>query len=263
MAGAAVRTSSRRDQRRLYDDLAWTWRIVSPPGDYVTEAGEFRRLIRAYSHIHARTLLDLGCGGGHNDHWLRRHFDVTGVDGSCTMLALARRLNPDVTYCLGDMRTVRLGRAFDAVIIADSIAYMLTERDLGRAFATAYAHLRPGGVLVTYVEQVPSRFEQNAMSVTVRRHGGIEIAFIENRYDPDPSDTTFESAFVFLIREGGRPRVESDRHLSGIFPMRTWLRLLRDAGFVARRVDLPPSGPGGAAVPALVCRRDAPSPRPE
>ncbi len=247
------------DDRRLYGDLSWTWPIISPPEDYVSEARAFRRLIRAHSRIRARTLLDLGCGGGHVDRWLRRHFDVTGVDSSRAMLRLARRLNPGLPYLAGDMRTVRLGRVFDAVIVADAIAYMLTERDLARAFATAHAHLRPGGVLVTYVEQVPGRFEQDALEVTTRRRGGVEITFIESRFDPDPMDTTYESTFLFLIRRRGRFKVEADHHLSGIFPMATWLRLLRRAGFVAKRVDFTPEGAGAAALPALVGRRDRPA----
>lgn len=135
-----------KDQRRLYSDLAWTWPIISPPEHYIEEAEDFRRTIMAHARIPAATLLDLGCGGGHNDWTLKKHFQVTGVDISPEMLELAARLNPEAEYLQGDMRTVRLGRLFDAVVIADSIDYMLTEVDLRAAFVTAYEHLKPGGV---------------------------------------------------------------------------------------------------------------------
>jgi len=49
----------------MYGDLAWTWRIISPPEDYVTEAEEYGRVIIEYSNGKARKLLHLGCGGGH------------------------------------------------------------------------------------------------------------------------------------------------------------------------------------------------------
>jgi len=61
-------------------------------------------------------------------------------------------LNPEVAYCIGDMRSVRLEKVFDAVMIADSIDYMLTSEDLRAAFETALVHLKPGGVFCTYVE---------------------------------------------------------------------------------------------------------------
>jgi predicted TPR repeat methyltransferase len=120
----SLRAPSSNDQRRLYGDLAWTWPVISPPEDYVGEAETFCTAIREHAQVDVKTLLDLGCGGGHNDRTLKQHFEVTGVDVSEAMLSLARRLNPEVTYALGDMRTVRLGKTFDAVIVADSIDYM-------------------------------------------------------------------------------------------------------------------------------------------
>jgi len=222
---------SREDQRRLYDDLAWTWPIISDKEHYVHEAETFVTVLRAYAHREVKTLLHLGCGGGHLDYTLKAHLAVTGVDTSEAMLSLARRLNPEVAYLAGDMRTVHLGLAFDAVMVADSIDYMLTEDDLRAVFATAFAHLKPGGAFCTYAEEIAGCFQQNRTRCSVRSQGDAEIVFVENAYDPDPADTTYENVFVYLIRHGGRLEVETDRHLGGLFPMATWLRLLGEAGF--------------------------------
>ena len=116
MKGTSSPTAS-----RLYDDLAWLWPILSDPAHYREEAASYRDAIRGHATISTRTLLDLGCGGGHNDLHLKLDFQVTGVDLSAGMLEHARQLNPEATYIHGDVRTVRLGRAFDAVIIADAI----------------------------------------------------------------------------------------------------------------------------------------------
>jgi SAM-dependent methyltransferase len=220
----------------MYGDLAWTWPIISAPETYVQESEQFCALIRQHSRIEPQTLLNLGCGGGHNDHTLKRHFRVTGVDVSEAMLGLARRRNPEVSYLLGDMRTLRLGEVFDCVTAFDSLSYMLTEEDLGAAFQTAFSHLRPGGVFVTYQETNPATFEQNRVAHQAGTQGDVEIVFIENEYDPDPSDATVESTFVYLIRRGGRLQVEVDHHLGGIFPTETWLAGLRDAGFEVAEV---------------------------
>ncbi len=180
---------------------------------------------------------------------------MQGVDLSRPMLALARRLNPEVSYGVGDMRRVRLRRTFDAVVIADSIAYMTSEQDLRAAFRTAFAHLRPGGVFVTYVERTPATFRQNATTRTIGRRGDVEIAFIENQHDPDPADTTYESTFVYLIRRRGRLRVETDRHRLGLFPLAVWRRLLLATGFrVTQRVG-EPDRPGARGNATFVCVR--------
>ncbi len=209
------------------------------------------KIVNEASRIPVRTLLNLGCGGGHNDHTLKRHFDVTGVDVSEAMLALARRLNPEVRYFQGDMRTVRLGETFDAVTIFDSINYMLSTADLGAALATAHVHLKPGGVLLTCVEHHPGLFRQNASEASVHARDGVEIAFFENVYDPNSRDTTYEVTFVYLIRRGGELALETDRHLCGLFPLGTWHHILADLGFVVEQREW-------AGVPTLVCSKPVP-----
>lgn len=228
--------SPERDQRRLYGDLAWTWPIISAPETYVEESDRFAALLREHSARPPETLLNLGCGAGHNDWTLKRHFRVAGVDVSEDMLALARRRNPEVDYRAGDMRTLRRDETFDAVVIFDSIDYMLTEDDLRAAFETAYHHLAPGGIFVTYQEIIPETFKQNHVQHQVSRRGEDEIVFIENYYDPDPTDTTIEGVFVYLIRRGGKLTIETDRHLCGVFPTEVWRRLLKEVGFDVRAV---------------------------
>jgi len=226
--------------------------ILSDPAHYCHEAAAFRDAIRGHASIPTTTLLDLGCGGGHNDLHLKQDFRVTGVDLSAGMLGHARRLNPDATYVQGDLRTVRLGTTYDAVIIADAIDYMLSEADLAAAFATAHAHLRRGGVFCTYAEHTRERFVQNGIKCWTRSREQVEIAVLENYYDPDASDTTFESTFVYLIREQGRMRVETDHHLLGLFDLSTWRRLLAAAGFevvetALAEEDEPP-------IPMFICK---------
>jgi len=160
------------------------------------------------------------------------------------MLRLARRLNPEVTYRRGDMRSVRLGRTYDGVLISDAVGYMRTERDLERAFATAFHHLKAGGAFVTYAEHARERFEPNWTQAIHGRRGNVEVVFVENRYDPDPRDTTFEATFVYLIRRGGRLTVETDRHVLGLFPEATWRRSLQAAGFQVRHAGPDPDTPG-------------------
>jgi SAM-dependent methyltransferase len=219
------------DERRLYGDLAWLWPIISPLADYEEEAENCAARIRRFSRIPVSTLLHLGSGGGHLDYRLQRHFTVTGVDCSPSMLDLARGLNPAVRYLLGDMRNVRLSELFDAALIADSIDYMLDESELLQAFATAFAHLRPGGIFLTSAEMTSELFQQNRTTHSVHRQGSLEVVMVENSYDPDPNDTRFDSTFVYLIRRDGGLEILHDRHQVGLFPRQTWGKLLRVAGF--------------------------------
>ena len=215
----------------MYTDLSWTWPIISPPEDYAVEASGFTEAIEGNSTLQAKTVLDLGCGGGHNDFHLKKNYDVTGVDISEGMLANARKLNPEARYRQGDMRTARLDTKFDAVIIADSIMYMQTEGDMLAAFRTAFEHLKPGGVFCTYAEEHPEKFSPTTTTHEPRKTGKTEITLIEHMWDPDPADTTFQLLFIYIIKEKGKVRVETDRHKCGLFPLKTWKHLLKQVGF--------------------------------
>lgn len=236
------------DAQRLYHDLAWIWPIMSPPEEYVQETEWISRAIRQYAGLEVNTLLHLGCGGGHIDFTLKNHFQVTGVDLSEEMLALARRLNPEVRYLSGDMRTVELEKSFDAVLIADSIAYMLTEKDLRAAFRSAWTHLKPGGVLLTFAETTQERFQQHHTECTTHVQENVEITYIENYYDPDPADTTYEVTFVYLIRRQRKLEIQTDTHIAGIFPLAIWPHCLQDVGFQVQQILFE-----GYDIPTFVC----------
>ena len=257
MAGLRPRRRPEIGEGRLYGDLAWLWPIMSPPDDYVHESEEAAGIIRKFSEIETRTLLNLGCGGGHNDRTLKRYFAVTGVDLSAQMLSLAGRLNPEVEYIRGDMRNVRLGRRFDAVTLFDSVSYMLSRRDLEAAFRTALDHLKPGGVFLTYAEQTSETFRIGRTRSFKGAAGGVEVAFIENQQDSDPRDTVSETVFVYIIQSNGRIAVETDRHRFGLFGFQTWLDALRAVGFRSTVVNGRITNVWGAPIPWLVSLKPA------
>ena len=105
---------------RFYDDLAAWWPLISPPEEYAEEAAEFAAVLSSAS-IPVIEVLELGSGGGHNAVHLKSRFAMTLVDLSDQMLEVSRRLNPDCEHHQGDLRTIRLGRSFDAVLIHDAV----------------------------------------------------------------------------------------------------------------------------------------------
>ena len=260
---------------RLYNDLAWLWPIVSPPAEYLAEAAQWRDIIRSRLPAGAGagrgtaagrgrrggsdgsslpSLLDLGCGGGHMLSHLTPDFVTEAVDLSPPMLELSRRLNPQTQHHIGDMRSIRLGRAFDVVAIHDAINYMLTEADLAAAMATAAAHLKPGGLALLAPDWLRDTFAGPKVIDWTRSDRAVDITFIEYIADPDPTDSAIESVFLFIINRDGRITVEQDRHLSGLFAESVWRRLLAEAGLTAELVATE-GYEGGFGETLFVCRR--------
>ena len=227
------------NQPRLYYELSYLWPIISPPHEYAGEAANWRRILRDKLGPAKHNILELGAGGGHNLSHLAKDFQATAVDISPPMLSLSRRLNPDVRHHLGDMRMVRLGQTFDAVLIHDAIGHMLTEADLSATFATAKAHLRPGGLLLIAPEWVREEFVGQKLFNWTRRNKEISVTIQEYLHDPDPEDTQIESIYSYMIEMEGSVRIERDVHINGLFPVSTWMGLLDQAGFRVERVSLP------------------------
>jgi hypothetical protein len=151
------------------------------------------------------------------------------------MLAVSRALNPECEHVEGDMRGLRLGRTFDAVLVHDACCYLVTEQELAQLAATAAAHLPPGGAVLICPDHVAETFEPNT------RHGGHDgddgrsLRYVSRAFDPDPGDSTYTIAIAYLMVEAdGTVSSAHDVHLYGLFPERTWLLALRDAGFEAR-----------------------------
>jgi SAM-dependent methyltransferase len=222
---------------KMYGALAPWWPLLSAPEDYAEEAAFYRGALEAAARAPLRELLELGSGGGNNASHLKRHFGLTLVDLSPDMLAVSRALNPECAHLQGDMRTVRLGRTFDAVFVHDAICYMTSAADLGRALETAWIHTRPGGVALFAPDHVRETFAESTAHGGHSASDGSALRYLEWTWDPDPSDTTYAVAYAFLLRApDGSLRAEHETHVEGLFSRAQWLELIEQAGFVDPRV---------------------------
>ena len=219
-------------EHRLYGDLAAWWPLISPPEEYADEAAVFVAMLTSGAATPVRDVLELGSGGGHNAVHIKAHFAMTLVDRSADMLDVSRRLNPDCEHHQGDMRTVRLGRAFDAVFVHDAVDYMTSEADLGQVIGTAFAHCRPGGIALFVPDHTTETFEADS------EHGGSDhtdgrgARYLAWTWDPDPADTSIRTEYAFLLREvDGSVRAVFETHRTGLFSRDVWLRLFADVGF--------------------------------
>jgi hypothetical protein len=229
---------------RLYSDLASWFHLLTAPEEYAVEAAFYRRVLESACAYPPRTLLELGSGGGNNASHLKAHFKLTLVDLSTEMLQLSETINPECEHIAGDMRSVRLGRLFDAVFIHDAISYMATEADLRAAIQTAFVHCRPGGAALFTPDYVRESFRPST------DHGGHDgvgraLRYLEWTWDPDPGDSSYLVDMAYLLRdESGQAHVEHDRHRLGLVSRADWLRYIEDAGFEGRAVPFE-NGEGG------------------
>lgn len=95
------------------------------------------------------SVLDVGCGTGEPilRFLVERQFQVTGVDASAAMIALAPGRFPEARLMVGDMRELALDESYDAAILWHSLFHLQPD-DQRAMFATLARLLNPGGVLM-------------------------------------------------------------------------------------------------------------------
>lgn len=142
---------------QVFDSYARYYDLLYRDKDYAGESEYVASHIRKQIPK-AKRILELGCGtGAHAEHLARMGYTVHGVDMSEAMLARAEArkaiLPPEMadrlSFSLGDVRTIRTGETYDAVIsLFHVMSYQTSNTDLEAAFDTAAVHLESGGLFL-------------------------------------------------------------------------------------------------------------------
>jgi SAM-dependent methyltransferase len=139
---------------QVFDAYAAYYDLLYRDKNYTEEAVYVRSLLSGHG-VKSGALLELGCGTGkHATALVRQGYSVHGLDSSPGMVDQAHArvpadLRQKLAFEVGDVRTTRLDRRFDAAISLFHVAsYQSTNEDLAAMFATASGHLRAGGLFV-------------------------------------------------------------------------------------------------------------------
>ena len=181
-----------------YDSLATHYDAVT--GDSATEATFIDGIIK-HACARAVTLLEVACGTGDIIARLAGTYQVSGLDISPGMLAVAREKLPEGTpLYLADMSSFKLETTFDAIVcVYHGINHLLDFSDWENFFDRAYSHLNCGGVLIfdiitvrnlemmASIRQTVQQFGDNYLLIKVRASGEVLFDWDIEVYELQPS----------------------------------------------------------------------------
>jgi SAM-dependent methyltransferase len=213
----------------VFDAYARYYDLLYRDKDYCGEAQYVAESIRARLPRASR-ILELGCGtGAHAEHLARLGFHVHGVDSSARMVegALGRRARASsevrarLSFAAGDVRNVRTGDSYDAVIsLFHVMSYQLTNSDIDASFRTAAAHLDSGGVFFfdfwygpAVLTQRPETRVRRMEDATTRVLRIAESSLSENE---DRVDVKF-TVFVDDLATGRRDEIVETHRMRYLF----------------------------------------------
>jgi SAM-dependent methyltransferase len=146
----------------VFDRYGHYYDLLYRDKDYEAEVEYVTRALRSAAPK-TTTLLEFGSGTGrHGRLFASRGFQVAGVERSKSMAEVAQTAQSltgtgSFNCTQGDIATVKLGRAFDAVIaLFHVLSYQTTVAEIAQTFANAAAHLNPGGLFLFDVWHGPA-----------------------------------------------------------------------------------------------------------
>lgn len=148
--------TERRIQNLLYDHPEY-YESMYPEANSETP-NMCRRMFARFLTRPPAIILDIGCGTGRDLAALTRDgAEGWGVDASANMIAFARRQYPHLYLQIGDMRSVRLERIFDAILcMGSTLMYALANDEIARTLDTFVAHARTGTLLILDINNAAS-----------------------------------------------------------------------------------------------------------
>jgi len=124
--------------------------------DYRNECDIIEKIIQLQANIGSNSILDIGCGtGGHAIEFIKRNYEVTGVDLSPYMLEIAKiksesiGLQHKIRWVCGDIRDFNTGIKYDVCIMMFSvIGYLVSNEDILAGLRNVRKHLKLGGLII-------------------------------------------------------------------------------------------------------------------
>lgn len=191
------------------------------------------------------SVLELGCGYGRMLLGLRQRLpgvELAGLDIHVGLLERARRQLPGLLLRHADMRSFKLDRSFDAIIIPYSGLWCLeTEADLQDCLHRVHEHLQPGGRLI-FDAYAAEAVEKEILTAPVEREFVAEVhtsacgyrVFESSHWVP--GEKSIEVSYVYEnMTEGLESKVGCIKHFyHGPLML---LSLMREVGFHKCRLE--------------------------
>ncbi len=182
------------------------------------------------------SLVDVACGSGEFALTMaQRGLQVTGVDQSPEMLAIARRSAQEkriaITFLEQDMRRLLLPAPVDAATcLYDSLNYLTSDADFRQALSAIAAALRPGGLFLFDMNTIHGLATRWGNRVWLVQDNEDALEVDQSEFDYDAGIATLK-VNAFLRREQDLYERVREIHRERGYPVPTIDATLGAAGF--------------------------------
>ena len=168
-----------------YSDFAYLYDTLTRDVEYEKRADYIQQLISRHTDINVELIADIGCGTGTMCNILsQRGYDMIGIDGSDSMLNVAKeKSSDDILYLNQRMTEFELYGTVDVILsMLDCVNYLTEDGEVEEFFALAHNYLNHEGLFIFDINSV-YKFE-NILSDNIYNYEDDNVFYSwENSYD--------------------------------------------------------------------------------
>ncbi len=212
-----------------YSDFAYIYDMLTRDVEYEKRADYIQELISLHTNIKPELIADIGCGTGTMCNILsKRGYDMIGIDGSSSMLNVAKEKSDDsILYLNQEMTEFELYGTVDVILsMLDCVNYLTDEGAVEKFFSLAYNYLNPDGLLIFDINSL-YKFE-NVLSDNIFNFEDDKI-FYSWENDFDGKICEFYLNFFVEDKDGTYQRI-TEQHFERAYSVEYLSTALENAG---------------------------------
>lgn len=215
-----------------YKRIAKYYDSINTSKDYKSDSEKIRVWIKKYKTSRGREMLDAACGTGNHIQYLKKYFNITGLDLDPYMLRIARSKYPDIKFIRDDMRTFQLNNQFDVIVcLFSAIGHLRTYENLNKTIFNFSQHLKKGGVLFMESFININRFIPGYLAADYVNEPVLKLARMA--VSKKKKNIMFVD-FHFLAGDKGKIKYFTEKMQIAMFETRRVLNIMKSAGLHAK-----------------------------
>ena len=231
MNSTAPKKSTIQEIEAKFDQMADRYTNIETGQDTALDSPLCMELISKAAQLyspHAKSILDLGCGGGNymvKLTTLLPDVNVTLVDLSNNMLKAASErvqkiIKGEVKTIQGDYRNIDLGtNQFDIIIATTTLHHLRLESEWEMLFSRVFNALKPGGSfwisdIIVHEKPEINQFMLNGWFNWIEEsHGSEKLNWVKEQYEKEDTPQTLNFQLSLMKKTGFNEIIVLHKHL--------------------------------------------------
>ncbi len=145
--------------------------------NYLKESYQIYEIVKKLNP-NAKTFLDIACGTGEHDKYLKTWYNVEGIDINDDFLEIAKNKNPDLKYYKKNIVDFNLNKKYDVIAsLFSAIGLLKSKNELENTIKCLVNHINKKGILIIEPFIEPKYWDPEKYKLNLRVYEDKDIKY--------------------------------------------------------------------------------------